>query len=95
LSLSLKSAQPLGPDDERIKSVPGAIQLPSAGSGICAHKQTNFISVYQDRVSLCSPGCPQTPSVDLSASASASTVLGLKVCTTTPSLKIKILIKKY
>jgi hypothetical protein len=46
--------------------------------------------VFQDRVSLCSPGCPGTHSVDQAAlelrnsPASASQVLGLKVCTTTP-----------
>jgi hypothetical protein len=49
--------------------------------------------VYRDRVSLCSPGCPGTHSVDqagleltnppASASASASQVLGLNACTTT------------
>jgi hypothetical protein len=47
--------------------------------------------VFQDRVSLCSPGCPGTHSVDQAGlelrnpPASASRVLGLKVCTTTPS----------
>jgi hypothetical protein len=45
--------------------------------------------VFQDRVSLCSPGCPGTHSVDQAGlklrnpSASASQVLGLKACTTT------------
>jgi hypothetical protein len=49
-----------------------------------------------DRVSLCIPGCPGTHFVDqaglelrnppASASASASQVLGLKSCATTPSL---------
>jgi hypothetical protein len=52
--------------------------------------------VFRDRVSLCSSGCPITHSVDqaglklrnppASASASASQVLGLKVCTTTAQL---------
>jgi hypothetical protein len=43
-------------------------------------------SVFQDRVSLCSPGCPGTHSVDQASlelrnpPASASQVLGLKVC---------------
>jgi hypothetical protein len=44
---------------------------------------------FQDRVSLCSPGCPGTHSVDQAGlklrnlPASASQVLGLKVCATT------------
>jgi hypothetical protein len=47
--------------------------------------------VFQDRVSLCSPGCPGAHSVDQAGlelrnlPASASRVLGLKACTTTPS----------
>jgi hypothetical protein len=48
---------------------------------------------FRDRVSLYSPGCPGTHSVDQAglelrnppASASASWVLGLKACTTTPA----------
>jgi hypothetical protein len=46
--------------------------------------------VFRDRVSLCSPGCPGTHSVDQAGlelrnlPASASRVLGLKVCATTP-----------
>ena len=43
---------------------------------------------FRDRVSLCSPGCPGTHSVDQAIDrdppASASRVLGLKACTTTP-----------
>jgi hypothetical protein len=45
---------------------------------------------FQDRVSLCSPGCPGTHPVDQAGlelrnlPASASQVLGLKVCTTIP-----------
>jgi hypothetical protein len=48
------------------------------------------VFVLQDRVSLCSPGCPGTHSVDQAGlelrdlPASASRVLGLKVCTTMP-----------
>jgi hypothetical protein len=44
----------------------------------------------RDRVSLCSPGCPGTHSVDQAGlelrnpPASASQVLGLKTCATTP-----------
>jgi hypothetical protein len=47
---------------------------------------------FQDRVSLCSPGCPGTHSVDHAGlelrnlPASASQVLGLKSCTTTAQL---------
>jgi hypothetical protein len=46
--------------------------------------------VFRDRVSLFSPGCPGTHSVNQAdlelrnQPASASQVLGLKVCTTTP-----------
>jgi hypothetical protein len=46
----------------------------------------------QDRVSLCSPGCPGTHSVDQAGlelrnpPASASQVLGLQVCATTAQL---------
>jgi hypothetical protein len=49
-----------------------------------------FFSVFQDRVSLCSPGCPGTHSVDQAGlklknlPASASQVLGLKACATMP-----------
>jgi hypothetical protein len=48
-----------------------------------------FILVFWDRVSLCSPGCPGTHSVDQAGlelrnpPAAASQVLGLKVCATT------------
>jgi hypothetical protein len=51
-----------------------------------------FFLVFRDRVSLCSPGCPGTHSVDLAGlelrnpPASASQVLGLKACATTPGL---------
>ena len=47
-----------------------------------------FFLVFRDRVSLCSPGCPGTHSVDQAGlelrdpPASASQVLGLKVCAT-------------
>jgi hypothetical protein len=49
-----------------------------------------FFLVFRDRVSLCSPDCPGTQSVDQAGlelrnlPASASRVLGLKVCTTMP-----------
>ena len=51
-----------------------------------------FCFVFQDRVSLNSPGCPGTLSVDQAGlelrnpPASVSLVLGLKACTTTPGL---------
>jgi hypothetical protein len=53
-----------------------------------------FFLVFRDRVSLCSLGCAGTHSVDQAGlelrnlPASASQVLGLKVCATTPGLKI-------
>jgi hypothetical protein len=49
-----------------------------------------FFLVLRDRVSLCSPGCPGTHSVDQAVlelrnpPASVSQVLGLKACATTP-----------
>jgi hypothetical protein len=51
------------------------------------------VFVFQDRVSLCSPGCPGTHSVDQAGLelrnllASASQVLGLKACATTAWLR--------
>jgi hypothetical protein len=48
-----------------------------------------FVFVFRDSVSLCSPGCPGTHSVDQAGlklrnpPASASRVLGLKACATT------------
>jgi hypothetical protein len=55
---------------------------------------------FQDRVSLCSPGCPGTHFVDQAVlelrnlPASASRVLGLKACATTPGLFRQIFICK-
>jgi hypothetical protein len=49
-----------------------------------------FVFVFRDRISRCSPGCPRTHSVDQAGlelrnlPASASQVLGLKACATTP-----------
>jgi hypothetical protein len=49
-----------------------------------------FFFVFRDRVSLCSPDCPGTHFVDQAGlelrnpPASASQVLGLKACATTP-----------
>jgi hypothetical protein len=51
-----------------------------------------FVFVFQDRVSLCSPGCPETHSVDQAGLelrnplASAFQVLELKACATTAQL---------
>jgi hypothetical protein len=48
-----------------------------------------MVLLFQDRVSLCSPGCPGTHSVDHAGlerrdlPASVSSTLGLKVCATT------------
>ena len=51
------------------------------------HACSSFFLSFLDRVSLCSPGCPGTHSVDQSGlrnpPASASWVLGLKACATT------------
>jgi hypothetical protein len=52
-----------------------------------------FFLVFRDRVSLFSPGCPGTHSVDQAGlelrnlPASASQVLGIKACATTPGSK--------
>ena len=60
-----------------------------------------LLFVFQNRVSLCSPGCPETHSVDLAGLelrdllASASRVLGLKVCNTTARLSYLFLAAKY
>jgi hypothetical protein len=57
--------------------------------GKAVHTSTFFVVVFRDRVSLCSPGCPGTHSVDQAGlklrnpPASASQVLGLKACATT------------
>jgi hypothetical protein len=59
-----------------------------------------FVFVFQDRVSLCSLGCPGIYSVDQAGlelrdlSASASRVLGLKVCTTTAQFYFSLTINK-
>jgi hypothetical protein len=57
-----------------------------------------FVCLFQDRVSLCSPGCPGTHFVDHQAGlelrdppASASQVLGSKACTTTAQLCMGVL----
>jgi hypothetical protein len=54
--------------------------------------------VFQDRVSLCSPGCPGTHTVDQAglklrnSPASGSQVLGLKACTTMPSSTVYFIV---
>jgi hypothetical protein len=54
---------------------------------------------FQGRVSLCNPGCPGTPSVNQASlkikdpPASASRVLGLKICATAPSYKNEFKVK--
>ena len=59
-----------------------------------------LVLFFQDRVSLCSPGCPGTHSVDQAGlelrnlPASASQVLELKVCTTTARLRQNTYIHK-
>ena len=56
-----------------------------------------ILLVSRDRVSLCSPGCPGTHSVDQvdlelrNAPGSASQVLGLKACATTDQLLLVFL----
>jgi hypothetical protein len=62
-----------------------------------------FVFVFPDRVSLYSPGCPGTHFVDQAGlklrilPASASRVLGLKVCATMPGMLLFsfIIICKY
>jgi hypothetical protein len=61
------------------------------GAGEMAQLFFFFFFFSRDRVSLCSPGCPGTHSVDQAGlelrnlPASASQVLGLKACATMPS----------
>jgi hypothetical protein len=61
---------------------------------ICTQSNTDFF--FRDRVSLYSPGCPGTHSVDQAGlelrnpPASVSQVLGLKVCASTPSEQYRI-----
>jgi hypothetical protein len=56
-----------------------------------------FLFLFPDRVSLCSPGCPGTHSLNQvglklrNPPASASQVLGLKACTTTAQQFLLIL----
>ena len=56
---------------------------------------------FWDRVSLCSPGCLETHSVDQAGlefrnpPASASQVLGLKACTTNTRFNVTLLVNEY
>jgi hypothetical protein len=80
--------------------LPWAYEFPVVGG---SYRDYHFIYlfiyflVFRDRVSLCSPGCPGTNSVDQaglelrSPPASASRVLGLKACATTPGLGLSFL----
>jgi hypothetical protein len=86
----------------------GELSLPSEPSPSPSHFSfydywNSFFLVFRDRVSLCSSGCPGTHSVDQAglelrnppASASASQVLGLKACATTPGWLLKLLLYYY
>jgi hypothetical protein len=65
---------------------------PSLQPHICTFFFFSYFWFFRDRVSLYSPNCPGTHSVDQAGlelrnlPASASRVLGLKVCTTTTLL---------
>jgi hypothetical protein len=67
-------------------------------STFCLFVFVLFCFVFRDRVSLCSPGCPGTHSVDQAGlelrnlPASASQVLGLKACATTPGSRFLLLL---
>ena len=60
-----------------------------------------FFLVFQNMVSLCSSGCPGIRSTDQDGlnlrnlPASASQLMGLQVCATTPGLQGSIFLKKY
>jgi hypothetical protein len=66
--------------------------LVSLAKGLSTFFVVVCLFVFRDRVSLCSPGCPGTHSVDQAGlelrnpPAPASQVLGLKACTITASL---------
>ena len=60
-----------------------------------------FFVFFLDRVSLYSPGCPGTHFVDQAglelrnSPASASQVLGLKACATTPGIDVYLMTVNY
>jgi hypothetical protein len=71
---------------------------------LCVCDISSFLGggwVFQDRVSLYSPGCPGTHFVDQAGlelrnpPASASRVLGLKVCATTMGCHIPFAIESH
>jgi hypothetical protein len=72
----------------------GFTQMQTQGiqTQILSYSFLSFVFAFQDRVSLCSPDCPGTHSVDQAGfelrnpPASASQVLGLKACATTAQL---------
>jgi hypothetical protein len=80
---------PLTPSRNQIWPMGGLVELVTFFLFVCLFC---FFLFFQDRVSLCSPGCPGTHFVDQTGlelrnpPASASQVLGLKACTTTPGL---------
>jgi hypothetical protein len=86
--------------------LPDLEQGPSQPSHLCGQWRMLLLFFFfflgggfQDRVSLCSPGCPGTHFVDQAGlelrnpPTSASRVLRLKACATTPSLRM--LLKMY
>jgi hypothetical protein len=96
-SPSLPSSQPL--PSLLILSANAVISfqaIPSSQLNLCFV----FVFVFRDRVSLCSPGCPGTHFVDQAGlelrnpPASASRVLGLKACATTPGPQLNFIFPK-
>ena len=76
-------------DDPHIITVPCSEDPLHPLHSLCVCVCVCVCVVFQDRVSLCTPGCPGTHFVDQAGlelrnlPASASWVLGLKVCATT------------
>jgi hypothetical protein len=72
--------------DTSIYALPGSTAVPLKFFSLSFF----FLFGFRDRVSLCSPDCPGTHSVDQAGlelrnpPASASQVLGLKACATMP-----------
>jgi hypothetical protein len=80
---------------QKVKKLAPSHRVCSTGKRRCSGNAVFFLFLFffvffRDRVSLCSPGCPGTHSVDQAGlelrnpPASASQVLGLKACATTP-----------
>jgi hypothetical protein len=80
----------------KVYTITPGLEFYSLIEGLQSLKNLTFVClfVFEARVSLCSPGCPGTHSVDQvglelrNLPASASQVLGLKECTTTARLQI-------